>query len=101
MISYDYYVDPGRPREEVAADLDELIALNPIRPYFCLVHVRETNDVNSLIEAIGSLHGPVEVVPLDRFMRLAAGAKTYVTRYQHPDDPKHFTAFDATPKKAP
>jgi len=93
LISYDYYIDPLRPREEVAADLGELIALNSQRPYFCLVHVRETNDVNSLIGVIHSLHGPVEVVPLDRFLKLAASDQTYVTRYQHPDDPKHFAGF--------
>jgi hypothetical protein len=93
LISYDYYVDPGRPREEVAADLEELAALNAIRPYFCLVHVRESNDVNSLVHAIRLLHGPFEVVPLDAFMKLAAGDKTYVTRYQHPDDPKHFAGY--------
>ncbi len=93
LISYDYYVDQNRPREEVAADLDELIALNSKRPYFCLVHVRESNDVNSLVGVIKGLHGPVEVVPLDVFMKLAAGNKTYVTRYQHPDDPKHFAGY--------
>jgi hypothetical protein len=93
LISYDYYVDPQRPREEVAADLNELIALNATRPYFCLVHVRESNDVNSLVGVIRDLHGPVEVVPVDVFMKLAAGAKTYVTRYQHPDDPKHFAGY--------
>ncbi len=93
MISYDYYIDPRRPREEVAADLDELIALNRTRPYFCLVHVRETNDVNTLVEVIGQLHGPVEVVPVDVFMKLAAGNPTYKTRYQLSTDPKHFEGF--------
>jgi len=93
MISYDYYIDPRRPREEVAADLDELIALNRTRPYFCLVHVRETNDVNTLVDIIGQLHGPVEVVPVDVFMKLAASNQTYKTRYQLPTDPKHFEGF--------
>ena len=89
LISYEYYIDPRRPREEVAADLNELIALNRTRPYFCLVHVRESNDVNSVVEVIKRLEGPVEVVPLDVFLKLAAGAKTYTTRYQLPSDPKH------------
>jgi len=93
MISYDYYIDPRRPREEVTADLNELIALNAKRPYFCLVHVRESNDVNSLVEVIKNLHGPVEVVPLDTFMKLAADKQTYVTRYQLPTDPKHFKGY--------
>ena len=93
LISYDYYIDPRRPREEVAADLNELIALNTTRPYFLLVHVRESNDVNSLVEIIDQLHGPTEVVPLDRFLKLAASRKTYETRYQQPDDPKHFKGY--------
>ena len=93
MISYDYYIDPRRPREEVAADMNELIALNAKRPYFLLVHVRESNDVNSVVEVIKQLTGPVEVVPLDVFLKLAASNQTYVTRYQYPDDPKHFKGF--------
>ncbi len=93
LISYDYYIDPRRPRAEVAADLNELIALNAKRPYFLLVHVRESNDVNSLVEVVKQLDGPVEIVPLDAFLKLAASAKTYTTRYQDPADPKHFTGY--------
>jgi hypothetical protein len=93
LISYDYYIDPRRPRDEVAADLNELIALNSKRPYFLLVHVRESNDVNSLVEITEQLHGPTEVVPLDVFLKLAASNKTYQTRYQQPDDPKHFKGY--------
>ncbi len=93
MISYDYYIDPRRPRAEVAADLNELIALNATRPYFLLVHVRESNDVNSLIEVVKQLDGPVEVVPLDVFLKLAASNQTYTTRYQDPADPKHFHGY--------
>ena len=93
MISYDYYVDPRRPRDEVAADLNELIAINAKRPYFLLVHVRESNDVNSLVEITKQLDGPVEVVPVDVFLKLAASNKTYTTRFQDPADPKHFKGF--------
>ncbi len=93
MISYDYYIDPRRPRDEVAADLNELIAINAKRPYFLLVHVRESNDVNSLVEITKHLDGPVEVVPVDVFLKLAASNKTYTTRYQDPADPKHFKGF--------
>jgi hypothetical protein len=93
MISYDYYIDPRRPRAEVAADLNELIALNAKRPYFLLVHVRESNDVNSLIEVTKQLEGPVEIVPVDVFLKLAASNKTYTTRYQDPEDPKHFSGY--------
>ncbi|HQY04718.1 MAG TPA: GxGYxYP family putative glycoside hydrolase [Lacunisphaera sp.] len=93
MLSYDYYIDPRRPRAEVAADLNELIALNATRPYFLLVHVRESNDVNSLIEVVKQLDGPVEVVPIDVFLKLAASKKTYTTRHQDPADPKHFHGY--------
>ncbi|MBI2513133.1 MAG: hypothetical protein HYV96_14240 [Opitutae bacterium] len=94
LISYDYYIDPRRPRAEVAADLNELIALNAKRPYFLLVHVRESNDVNSLVEVTKQLEGPVEIVPLDVFLKLAASNKTYTTRYQDPADPKHFAGHN-------
>lgn len=93
MISYDYYIDPKRPRDAVTDDLNELITLNAKRPYFLLVHVRESNDVNSLVEVTQNLHGPVEIVPLDVFLKLAASNKTYTTRYQDPDEPKHFEGY--------
>ena len=93
MISYDYYIDPRRPRDAVTDDLNELIALNAKRPYFLLVHVRESNDVNSLVEVTKQLKGPVEIVPIDVFLKLAASNKTYTTRYQDPDEPKHFEGF--------
>jgi hypothetical protein len=93
MLSYDYYIDPKRPREEVTADLNELIALNSKRPYFLLVHVRESNDVNSLVEVVDNLEGPVEVKPLDVFLKLAASNKTYQTRFRQPDDPVHFKGY--------
>jgi hypothetical protein len=93
MISYDYYIDPRRPREEVTADLNELIALNSMRPYFLLIHVRESNDVNSLVEVVGNLEGPVKVVPIDVFLKLAASKKTYQTRFRQADDPEHFKGF--------
>jgi len=93
MISYDYYIDPKRPREAVTNDLNELIKLNAKRPYFLLVHVRESNDVNSLVEVTKNLNGPVEIVPVDVFLKLAASNKTYTTRYQDPDEPKHFEGY--------
>lgn len=93
LLSYEYYVDPRRPRTEVAADLNELIALNARRPYFLLVHVRESNDVNSLVEVTRQLEGPVEIVPLDKFLRLAASRPTWTIRHQDPTDPKHFAGY--------
>jgi hypothetical protein len=87
LISYDYYLDVARPVDEAAADLEELIQLNPVRPYFLLMHIRESNTVEKVSQILGSLSEPVDVVPLDVFLKLAAGAKTYRTRYQQPEDP--------------
>jgi hypothetical protein len=55
--------------------------------------VRESNDVNSLVEVTKNLDGPVEIVPVDKFLKLAASNKTYTTRYQDPDEPKHFEGY--------
>ncbi len=87
FLSYDYYLGVYRPTEEAAADLEELIRLNQNRPYFLLIHVRERTTIEQVANILESLSDQVEVVPLDRFMRLAAKAKTYRTRYQQPEDP--------------
>lgn len=87
FISYDYYLGVHRPTEEAAADLEELIRLNPQRPYFLLIHVRERTTIEQVSNILDSLNDEVEVVPLDRFMKLAASKKTYRTRYQQPEDP--------------
>jgi hypothetical protein len=42
LVSYDYYLSPTRTEEEAVADLEELAAINSKRPYFLLVHVRES-----------------------------------------------------------
>lgn len=86
LISYDYYLDVQRPVDEAAADLEELIQLNPRRPYFLLLHIRESNTVEKVSQILGSLSEQVEVVPLDVFLKLSADAKTYQTHYQQPTD---------------
>ena len=87
FLSYEYYLAVDRPEDEAAADLEELIQLNPARPYFLLVHVRESNTIEKVANIIGRLSEPVEVVPLDTFLKLAAGAKTYRTYHRQPTDP--------------
>jgi len=87
MISYDYYLDVNRPIDEAAADLEELIQLNPQRPYYMLIHIRESNTIEKVKKILDSLTEPVEVVPVDVFLKLAASEKTYRTRYQQPEDP--------------
>jgi hypothetical protein len=87
LISYDYYLDVNRPIEEAAADIEELMQLNPQRPYFLLMHVRERNSVEKVSAILVRLSEATEIVPLDKFLKLAASAKTYRTHYQQPDDP--------------
>ncbi|MFI5355870.1 MAG: GxGYxYP domain-containing protein [Opitutales bacterium] len=87
LISYDYYLDVRRPVPEAAADLEELMQLNPQRPYFLLMHVRERNSVEKVHAILSRLSEEVEVVPLDVFLKLAASDPTYRTHYQQPDDP--------------
>ncbi len=87
MISYDYYLDLVRPVDQAAADLDELTRLNTKRPYFLLMHVRERNSVEKVAQILNRMSEPVEVVPLDVFLKLAASDKTYRTRYQEDGDP--------------
>ncbi len=87
MISYDYYLGVHRPTEEAAADLEELIRLNTDRPYFLLIHVRERTTIEQVANILDNLNDDVEVVAVDKFMKLAAAAKTYITRYQQPEDP--------------
>jgi hypothetical protein len=87
LLSYDYYLDVNRPIDEAAADIDELMQLNPQRPYFLLLHIRESNTVEKVAQILGRLSESVEVVPLEVFLKLAADAKTYRTHYKQPDDP--------------
>lgn len=87
FLSYDYYLSVDRSIEEATADIEELIQLNPKRPYFLLMHVRESNTIEKVAKILGNLSEPAEVVPLDVFLKLASSAKTYRTYFQQPDDP--------------
>ena len=87
LISYDYYLAVDCTVANAAADLDELIRLNDQRPYFLLIHIRESNTVEKVRQIIERLSEKVEVVPLDVFLKLAADRQTYQTRYQEPAKP--------------
>jgi len=87
FLSYDYYLDVNRPVAEAAADIEELIQMNPRRPYFLLVHVRELNTVEKVAAILERLSEPAEVVPLDRFLKLAAGQPTFRKNFKQPTDP--------------
>jgi hypothetical protein len=87
FLSYDYYLDVNRPVAEAAADIEELIQMNPRRPYFLLMHVRELNTVEKVAAILSRLSEPAEVVPLDRFLKLAADKPTFQRRFLQPGDP--------------
>ncbi|MEZ5277969.1 MAG: GxGYxYP family putative glycoside hydrolase [Opitutaceae bacterium] len=87
LISYDYYLGLYRPEDEAVADLEELIHLNRKRPYFLLIHVRESKSIEKTVDILKAVREPIEIVPLDVFLKMAASNKTYRTRYQQPDDP--------------
>ena len=87
FISYDYYLGEKREEAEAVADLQELAALNPKRPYFLLMHVRQWSDIKRVKRILDRLGPEFEVVPLDRFMALAAQNPTYTTRFGLPLKP--------------
>jgi len=81
FISYDYYLGEKRDEAESAADLRELANLNPARPYFLLLHVREWSDIKRVKKILGRLDDSFEVVPLDVFMTMAGRNPTFSTRF--------------------
>ncbi|MCC6416326.1 MAG: hypothetical protein IT582_10500 [Opitutaceae bacterium] len=87
LLSYEYYLSPDRPKEEIIADLEELIWLNPKRPYYLLIHVRESQSIDRVADILGSLKEETAIVPIDVFFSIAGQAPTFRTRYKQPDDP--------------
>ncbi|MFZ5515934.1 MAG: GxGYxYP domain-containing protein [Candidatus Zhuqueibacterota bacterium] len=81
FISYDYYLSEKRDLNEAAADLMELANLNPRRPYFLLIHIRQWSDINRVKEWLKKLGSEFELIPLDLFMKMAGVAPTFKTRY--------------------
>ncbi len=81
LVSFDYYLSPDRSEEEILADLNELAKMNPQRPYFLLLHVRQWNNIDKVIHIIHGLHKEFEVVPLDRFLKLAGEDPTFQEHY--------------------
>jgi len=77
FISYDYYLAAEKPESEVVADLEELAAINSDRPYFLLVHVRESSDIARVKSIYGKLGGNIEIVPLYIFLRMAGENPTF------------------------
>lgn len=77
LISYDYYMSPDRTETEVVADLRELAAINELRPYFLLMHVRQWSDITRVKGILDQLGPAFEVVPLDKFLKMAAHSPTF------------------------
>ncbi|MDZ7386316.1 MAG: GxGYxYP family putative glycoside hydrolase [candidate division KSB1 bacterium] len=81
LISYDYYLSPTKPEDEAVEDLKELAAINKKRPYFLLMHVRESSDVKRVKRILEKLPKEFEVVPLDLFLAMAGTEPTFQERF--------------------
>jgi hypothetical protein len=81
LISYDYYLSPTRPNADAVADLEELASINSKRPYFLLVHVRESSDVKRVKGILDKLGPEFQVVPLDVFLTMAGQGPTFQERF--------------------
>ena len=87
LISYNYYVDIQKPVDVVVEDLQELARINPRRPYFLPVHVREDNDVKRMKDIVDRLGTEFEIIPPREFMIMAGKRPTMTKRFldQRPD----------------
>jgi hypothetical protein len=81
LISFDYYLSEVRPEADAAADLQELARVNPKRPYFLLIHIREYSDLQRTKNILDRLGAEFELVPLDLFVKLAGAAPTFEERF--------------------
>ena len=55
--------------------------MNPNRPYFLLIHIREYSDLQRTKNILDRLGPGFEVVPLDLFLKLAGTAPTFEERF--------------------
>jgi hypothetical protein len=81
FLSYDYSLSAERPTEDAVADLRELAVMNPKRPYYLVMHVRETSGINRVSGILKQLGPEFELVPLDVLMKMAGEEPTFKTRY--------------------
>jgi len=84
FVSYDYYLSPERPEGDAVADLQELARINVRRPYFLLVHIRESSDIKRVKGILDKLGPEFEVVPLDVFLLMAGKEPTFKERFRDP-----------------
>jgi hypothetical protein len=81
LISYDYYLAPEPSEEEAANDLKELANINIRRPYFLLLHIRQTSDMVRVKNILDKLGPEFEVIPLDIFLKMAGQNPTFEERF--------------------
>ena len=81
FVSFDYYLSPTQSEEDAAADIRELAAANPRRPYFLLMHVRNFSDIRRVKRILDRLPEEFEVTPLDLFLLMAGRKPTFRERY--------------------
>jgi hypothetical protein len=81
LMSYDYYLSPTRPEADAASDLEELAVISSQRPYFLLLHVRESSDIKRVKGILDRLGPEFEVVPLDVFLTMAGKESTFKERF--------------------
>ncbi len=81
LVSYDYYLSPTRTEEDAVADLEELASINSKRPYFLLVHVRESSNVKRVKSILDRLGPEFELIPLDIFLKMAGRNSTFQERF--------------------
>ncbi|HEX9007566.1 MAG TPA: GxGYxYP domain-containing protein, partial [Bacteroidota bacterium] len=86
FMSYDYYLSPVRPEADAVADLQELARVNSRRPYFLLMHIRESSDIKRVKGILDRLGPEFQVVPLDTFLTMAGSDPTFRERFRDPAD---------------
>jgi hypothetical protein len=88
FMSYDYYLSPVRPEADAVTDLQELARINARRPYFLLLHVRESSDIKRVKGILDKLGPEFAVIPLDAFLRMAGKDPTFRERYKAQTSPR-------------
>ena len=77
FMSYDYYLTPTVPEADAVTDLIELARINDTRPYFLLIHVRESSSIERVKNILDALPDEFEVIPLDLFLKMAGENPTF------------------------
>ncbi|HUF09831.1 MAG TPA: hypothetical protein VMO47_10950 [Rhodothermales bacterium] len=81
LISFEYYLSESRSEDEAVTDLRELAAINLVRPYFLLLHIRQWSDITRVKAILDRLGPEFEVVPLDVFLTMAGRKPTFEERF--------------------